>query len=171
MSELDLYHIAKILRCHGIKGELKFSPVNLHFDNIDFDKTIYLADRFRNIREVHIEKMRMTQTEGIVKFKEIDDRNEAEKFAGGLLLIDKKDLPKLPKGEFYVDDLIGMDVVDEDGVKKGVLNNVYSQSAYDIYEVLHEGNKSLIPAVEEFVIGIDKKKKTITIHVIEGLLD
>lgn len=171
MNELNLYHIAKILRGHGIKGELKFAPVNRHFDKIDIHNKLYLTDRYNKTQEVHIEKIRITQTEGIVKFKEIGDRTEADKFSGGYLLIDKSDLPKLPKHEYYVEDLLGMEVVDEAGNKRGVLNNVFSQSAHDIYEVLHDGKKSLIPAVEEFVTHINKKKRTITIHVIEGLLD
>lgn len=171
MDELNLYQIARILRCHGIKGELKFAPVNRHFDKIDVSKKLYLSDRFSKTQQVHIEKIRITQKEGIVKFKEISDRSDAEKFSGGFLLIDKSDLPKLPKHEFYVEELIGMDVVDEAGIKRGVLNNVYSQPAYDIYEILHDGRKSLVPGVEEFVTHIDRKKRTITIHVIEGLLD
>ncbi|KAB2879960.1 16S rRNA processing protein RimM [bacterium] len=171
MDDLNLYRIAKILRGHGIKGELKFTPVNKHFDKMNTGIKLYLADRFNKVQEVQIEKIRITQTEGIVKFKEIADRTEADKFSGGYLLIDKSDLPKLPKNEFYVEDLIGMDIVDETGRKRGVLNDIYSQSAYDIYEVLHDGKKSLIPAVEEFVTFIDKKKRTITVHVIDGLIE
>lgn len=171
MDELNLYRIAKILRGHGIKGELKFTPVNERFNKLNTGIKLYLADRFNKVQEVQIEKIRIMQTEGIVKFKEIADRTEADKFSGGYLLIDKLDLPKLPKNEYYVDDLIGMDIVDEAGRKRGVLNDIYSQPAYDIYEVLHDGKKSLIPAVEEFVTHIDKKKRTITLHVIDGLIE
>jgi 16S rRNA processing protein RimM len=171
VHELNLYQIARILRGHGIKGEIKFAPINRHFDKLKEETNMYLADRFNRIQEVHIEKLRLTNSEGIVKFKEISDRTEADKFSGGFLLIEKSDLPKLSKHEYYVEDLIGMNVIDETGALRGTLNDVYSQAAYDIYEVLHDGKKSLVPAVEEFVKGIDIKKKTITMHVIDGLLD
>ena len=171
MDEKNLYQIARILRGHGIKGELKFAAINRYFDQIDQTAEMYLEDRFQKIQEVHIEKLRLNQTDGIVKFKEIGDRTEADKFSGGFLLIDKKELPKLPRQEYYLDDLLGMDIIDEDGINRGILTNVFPHAAYDMYEILHDGRKSLIPAVKEFVTDINIKKRTITVHVIEGLLD
>lgn len=171
MNARNLYQIARILRGHGIKGELKFASINRHFDKIDPAAVMFLEDRFQKIQEVHIEKLRFHQTEGIIKFKEIGDRTEADKFSGGYLLIDKTDLPKLPRQEYYIDDLIGLDIVDESGTNRGTLTNVFSQAAYDIYEIQHDGKKSLVPGVEEFVTDINIKKRTITLHVIEGLLD
>ncbi len=170
-NENNLYRIAKILRGHGIKGEMKISPMNRHLNGIKKETVVFLSDRFNKIQVVNIEKMRLSRAEGIVKFREIDDRTAADKFAGGYLLIDKSDLPSLPKDEYYIDDLIGMEVLDDKGSKIGVLNEVYSQSSYDIYEVLHDGKRSLVPAVAEFVTAIDTKKRTITLRVIEGLLD
>ena len=171
MNEKELYQIARILRGHGIKGEMKFAAIYPHLDRIKDEAVLYLKDRFGKILEVQIEKIRFTHAEGIVKFREIADKNEADRFNGGFLLIDKSDLPKLPKDEFYIDDLIGLDVLDQDGVKVGILNNVYSEAAYDMYEILHQGKKSLVPAVEEFITAIDIKKRTITLRVIEGLLE
>lgn len=171
MNTLNLYQVARILRCHGIKGELKFAPMNSHFDQIDISKKLFLADRFNKITEVHVEKIRTGRAEGIVKLREIADRTEAEKFSGGFLLIDKSDLPKLPQDEFYVDEIIGMEVIDEAGTPRGVVSDVYLQTAYDIYEIRQDGKQSLIPAVEEFVKAIDRKKRILTLHVIEGLLE
>lgn len=171
MDEKNLYQIARILRGHGIKGEMKFAAINRYFDQIDQTAPLYLEDRFQKIQEVHIEKLRFHQTDGLIKFKEIGDRTEADKFSGGSLLIDKMDLPKLPRQEYYIDDLLGMNVIDESGADRGILTNIYPQPAYDIYEIQHDEKKSLVPGVKEFITEINIKKRTITVHVIEGLLE
>jgi 16S rRNA processing protein RimM len=165
----DLVQVAKILRSHGIKGELKIKPVNAHLGKLK--GPWYIADRFGSVKEVHVEDLRWANDEGIIKLKEIGDRSEADGYARGSLLVERSHLAKLPSGEFYVYDIIGLDVQDEEKRKIGTVRDVYSQAPNDLYEIDTGEKICLIPAVAAIVKKIDLKKKILTIHVIDGLLD
>ncbi len=165
----DLVQVAKILRSHGVKGELKIEPMNAHTGNLE--GRLHIADRFQTTKEVHIEKVRWAKGEGIIKLKEISDRLEADHYARGFLLVDRSQLAPLPPGEYYVQDLIGLEVRNEANKKVGTVSDIFSHRPHDLYEIDTGGKTCLIPAVPEIVKEIDFEKKIITIHVIEGLLD
>ena len=78
----------------------------------------------------------------------------------------------MPEGTYYIFDLIGLTVIDEDGARLGTLSDVIQNSAQDLYEVERENkSKFLIPAVEEFILKIDLQEKTMTVRLIEGLME
>ena len=91
------------------------------------------------------------------------DHNKLEKG----MYISRKDV-KLPKGSFFIADIIGAKVVDENGVELGVLADVLEMPAQNIYLVKGE-REIMIPAVEEFILNTDVKNKVITVHLIEGM--
>jgi 16S rRNA processing protein RimM len=100
---------------------------------------------------------------------DISDRNEAERLAGLLVLIDPEERVVLPEGVFWVDDLIGLQVLDADGGVLGVVEDFIS-GANEVYVIRDEHGKShYIPAVGEFVKSIDVSSEAITVKLIEGL--
>ena len=102
----------------------------------------------------------------------IDDRNAAEAAKGTELFITEEDLPELPEGQFYIRDLIGMEVEEQGGSFHGVVTDVLQNTAQDIFEVKRDDGKTvLIPKVDAFVQKIDGKERLITVTLIEGLTD
>lgn len=101
----------------------------------------------------------------------IPDRSAAEKIVGSILFVDEKDAIPPPKGAFFIHDLIGLSVVEEDGTPVGVLKDVLKVSANDIYVVENEGKEILLPAVKEFIKKIDVKAGTMSVRLIEGMID
>ena len=100
----------------------------------------------------------------------IDDRNAAEAAKGTELFITEADLPELPEGQFYIRDLIGMEVEEQGGSFHGVVTDVLQNTAQDIFEVKRDDGKTvLIPKVDAFVQKIDGKERLITVTLIEGL--
>ncbi len=84
--------------------------------------------------------------------------------------ITEADLPELPEGQFYVRDLIGMEV--EERLFSGIVTDVLQNTAQDIFEVKRDDGKTvLIPKVDAFVQKIDGKERLITVTLIEGLTD
>ena len=78
----------------------------------------------------------------------------------------------MPEDTYYIRDLIGMDVVTEDGEKLGVLMDILQNTAQDVYEVRRESGKDiLIPGVSEFILDIEIKERKITVKLPDGLLD
>jgi 16S rRNA processing protein RimM len=108
----------------------------------------------------------------VLKLEGINDRDAAEKARGKLIYITEEDLPELEEGEFYIRDLIGMAVFEENGNKIGEVSDVIQNSAQDIFEIeTAENKKVLIPRVDEFILDIDADNREIKVRLIEGLLD
>lgn len=168
ISELQ---VGVVTQTHGIRGEVKVFPTT---DDVN---------RFKKLKEVILEteKERLTLTiEGvkffkqyvILKFREYDSINDIEKYKGARLLVPREKAVKLQKDEYFVADLIGMQVVTEDGALFGNLKNVLGTGANDVYVVeTAEGKEVMLPAIKECVLQIDMEKGVITVHIMDGLLD
>ena len=108
----------------------------------------------------------------ILKLEGISDRDRAEALRGRELYVTEEDLPELPQGQYYVRDIIGMAVREENGTFLGEVTDVIQNTAQDIFEVQKQGGKKvLIPKVDEFVLNIDIEKKEILVRLIDGLMD
>lgn len=158
--------IGKIVNAVGLKGELKVYNYSDGIDIYEHVDTLYVEDRVFAVQSVRLQKNMV-----VLKLNGIDDRDGAEKAKGSYVYITEEDLPELPKGEHYVRDIIGMDVVLEDGGRLGVMKDVIQNTAQDIFEVeTDEGQQVLIPKVPDFVRNIDADRRVITVRLIEGML-
>ena len=151
--------IGKIVNTHGLKGELKVFPYIDYFDDLSI---IYINDK-----KFEIEKCRYQKNVVILKIKGIDNIDEAEKYKNIIIDLKEEDAPELPKGTYYIKDLIGSEVYTDEGKLLGILDDVFNTGANDIYQV---GN-ILLPVIDEVVKEVDIKNKKIIVHIIKGLLD
>ncbi|MDO4833503.1 MAG: ribosome maturation factor RimM [Bacillota bacterium] len=159
--------IGKIVNAVGLKGEVRVYNYSDSIEIYENTETIYVGDRLMRIRGVRPQKNMV-----VLSLDGIDDRNEAEKAKGRELFVTEADLPELPEGEYYIRDLIGMEVVLEDGSHLGTMTDVIRNTAQDIFEFkTDEGKQVLVPRVPDFVLKIDKDAGKITVRLIEGLLD
>lgn len=156
---------------HGVRGEVKVFP------------TTDDAKRFKNLKEVlmdtekelcllQIEAVRFFKQFVILKFKDYDRLDDVEKFRGKALFVTREHAVKLNKDEYFIADLIGMNVTADDGILKGRLKDVLQTGANDVYVIsLEDGRELLLPAIKECVLDISFEKNEIKIHILEGLLD
>jgi 16S rRNA processing protein RimM len=160
--------IGKIVNVVGLKGEVKV------YNYSGFE------DRYENLEriiagnaEFKIESVRHQQQMIILKLVGVDNRDGAEALRGKNVYITEDDLLELPEEEFYIRDLIGMEVIDaESGERLGVLADVMTDRPQDIYVVkLNDGGQCLIPAVDEFIKGIDGEARQIRVTLIEGMIE
>lgn len=158
----------KILSAHGIKGEVKVKPLT---DN---------PHRFRRGHTLFVEKteaeLLITAVRDaangllIVKFKGLNDRTEAEKLRGSLLLVDAADVPPLPEGEYYHFQLLGMEVFEEDGSRLGVLSDFVDSGANDVYQIdCENGDRLLLPALKQVIRSVDVENKKMIVQLLPGL--
>ena len=107
----------------------------------------------------------------IVKFKGIDNINDIEKYKGKSLLVNREDAVALEEDEYYIADIIGMQVNTEDGATFGVLKDVMETGANDVYIVeTEDGKEVLLPAIKECILDVDVEAMKMTIHLMDGLL-
>ena len=89
-----------------------------------------------------------------------------------MIYAEREILGELPEGVYYIADLIGLDIVTEDGEKIGTVSDVFNTGSNDIYEVKREGKKNLLlPVIDDVVLNIDVEDGKITVRMMDGLED
>lgn len=152
----------RIVNTHGVKGEVK---IEVWLDSPAFFKKfkrLYLDGEEKKILAAREHKhFLIAQLEGV------DDLNAAMALKGRTVEVLRADAP-LGEGEFFVQDLIGFTVIDEQGKAVGVMTGAEETPASMLYVVKGE-TEHLIPAVPAFILGIDADREQIRVHMIEGL--
>ncbi|HHV13866.1 MAG TPA: 16S rRNA processing protein RimM [Clostridiales bacterium] len=119
---------------------------------------------------LEIEGVKFFKQMVILKFKGIDDINDAEKYRGRDLLVDRENAVKLEEGEYFIYDLIGSEVITDEGETLGSLAEILATGANDVYVVkTGEGKELLIPSIKECILDVDAEHKKITVHLLNGL--
>jgi 16S rRNA processing protein RimM len=163
--------IGKVSRPHGIQGEIRieyFNPDDLQFFS-RYQMIFLQGDKgspqpYRPLAVRPHKKFILALLEGV------RTRAEAEQLRGKMVLVDPADLPPLDEDAYYWHEILGMRVVTEEGGNVGKITEILPTGSNDVY-VVREGEKeSLIPAIKEVIISIDKKARTMVIRPLEGLL-
>ena len=152
---MDLLEAGKIVNTHGLRGEVKVVPWTDYPE--DFEDIEYvIVKRKTGEEQLDIESVRYQKGSVLLKFKQIKDINEAEKYKN-LTLYVPREMFDLPEGVHFIADLIGLDVINvETGDKIGVIADVFNTGSNDIYDVKREGKKNLlIPVIDDVVKEID----------------
>ena len=157
----DLFQVGVITAPHGVRGEVKVFPTtddNARFKNL---KTV-LLDQGRGTRELEIEGVKFFKNMVILKFKGIDDRNDVERMRQAKLLVTRENAVELGKDEYFIADLIGIQVVSDEGEELGTISDVLQTGANDVYVVL-------IPAIHACIQNVDVAAGQMEVHLLPGL--
>ncbi len=166
----DYFRVGVIANTHGIRGEVKVFPTTEDPQRFKGMKEI-LLDTGKEKLELEVASVKFFKNLVILKFKGIDNINDIEKYKGMDLLVTRENAIPLEEGEYYIADIIGAKVVTEDGEDFGVLKDVLTTGANDVYVVEHEGKEVLLPVIPDCVLARDMEQKIVTIHLMKGLLD
>ncbi len=167
----DRLKVGVVTSVHGIKGEVKVFPTTDDSRRFKKLKQVYL-DTGKEMLPLEIEGVKFFKQMVIVKFKGYENPDDVMKFRQKELWIDRKDAVRLSKDEYFIADLIDMEVCDEEGILIGTLKDVISTGANDVYAVeTPEGREVLFPAIKQCVLNVDTEARKMTVHVMEGLLD
>ncbi len=153
------FTIGTVLRARGLKGEFK---VELYTSN---------PSRFSRLKSIKIDAMpfdvQWFKTEGnfaYVKIAGVESIEDAEKLRGKSVVVERESLPKLPDGQNYIADLIGMSVI-VNGDAIGELVDILQYGSADVYVVVPNDKKGTIsfPALKELIKSTDLEKGEITL--------
>ena len=98
--------------------------------------------------------------------------NDVEKYRQQSLYVTRKNAVRLSRDEYFIADLMGLKVQNEDGEEIGVLREVMETGANDVYVIdMNDGRELLLPAIKQCVLKVDVEEGYIQIHILEGLLD
>lgn len=167
---MDKVELGRITAPSGIRGEVRIRNYTDDPDRFSKLDSLYIGSS-TEITEVENART-VSPSVSAVKLRGVDDRNAAEALRGKTVYIDAKDLPELPEGSYYVRDLIGLAVIDDDTSETvGTIKDVNQNGPQDIYIIDAGGREAMVPAVSEFVKKVDVQGGYVRIHFIEGMIE
>jgi len=167
----DLVPLGKIIKPHGIQGEVKVRLFNSESKTLKIGQSVWLGQGCKEQTIYIIEKLNLKSEKSRLKFKNINDRNSAELLRDFTLSVCRDEFPETVDEEFYLIDLIGFNVIDQAGKKVGKISEIMENPANDILIITDGEKEHLIPLVDDFVTLFDFKNNQVTINLIDGLID
>lgn len=167
----ELLQVGVITQTHGIRGEVKVFPTT---DDVKRFKRLKetILDTGKEKMTLEIEGVKFFKQFVILKFKGIDNINDVERYKNKSLYVTRENAVRLRKDEYFIADLIDIEVFDEDDQPFGVLTNVIETGANDVYEIkMHDGREVLVPAIKECILSVDIEGRKMVVHLLDGLLD
>ena len=162
MEKKAFIEAGRIVNTHGVAGEVK---IEVWLDSPQFLRRcgrVFLNGTERKFLSARAHKQFL-----IAKLESVEDLNAAMALKGLVVEIAREDA-KLPRGAYFIQDILGARVVDEQGNELGRLEDVLERPASNVYVVRGE-SEHLIPAVPEFILNTDTEAGVITVHLIEGM--
>lgn len=167
----DLLQVGIITSTHGVRGEVKVYPTTDDPRRFRRLKEVVL-DTGREKLNLEIEGVKFFKQFVILKFKGLDNINDIEKYRQKSLYVARKNAVRLQRDEYFIADLIGLKVQDEDGTELGTVKDVIETGANDVYEVeMADGRSLLLPSIKQCILNVDVENGMMQVHVLEGLLD
>ena len=172
MPEPRYLAVGRILRPHGIQGDLRVEVVTDYPERLELHACFYLAspDSPESVRSYRVEKLRQHRGVLLLKLEGCDDRNAADQLRGLLVQIPIEDAVPLDEGEYYHFQLVGIRVETESGQWLGQVVEVLKTGANDVYVVHGAEGEVLVPAVGNVVLALDLESKRMVIRPLPGML-
>ncbi|MFA6075192.1 MAG: ribosome maturation factor RimM [Negativicutes bacterium] len=163
MANNLLIKIGIITSAHGITGDVNVKALTDFPQRFKQTKTVLIDDNEYNIVSAAVTSERV-----ILRFAEVSDRNSAEKLRGKYLCVTESATVRLPKGNYYIYDIVDCEVY-EDGVLLGIVKDVLSTGSNDVYVVESQTGQLLIPALKQVVKVIDIANKRLDVKRLSEL--
>lgn len=165
----EVYKIGIFNKPHGIHGELSFTFTDDIFDRVECDYLVCLLDGI--FVPFFIEEYRFrSDSTALVKLEGMDTAEKARMFTNVEVYFPVKFAEEAEPGETSWDFFVGFLVEDVNHGELGRIVDVDTTTINTLFVIEHDGNELLLPAQEEFIAGIDQKRKLMTVNVPEGLL-
>lgn len=166
---VEYFEIGLISNTHGLKGEMKVRPYTESMKRFEELNKIYV-EKNNEKTEYEIEKVRYQKDVILIKLKGIDTIEDAEKLKNHIISIPRKSGKTLMDNEFYIADLLGCEVYENDFI--GIVVDVFSTGGSDVYVIKREKqNDLLLPAITSVIKNIDVEAKRIDVEIPRGLLN
>lgn len=161
--------IGQVVNTRGLKGEVKVNSYSEDPERFEKIKTIILKQRGKE-QEYEIQKVTYNKNQVILKLKNVDTIEEAEKLRNSVILINREDLGELPEDVYYIADLIGLDVYTDENEYLGKVDDIFNTKSNDVYVIKDDlGKSKLLPGIPDVIKEISLDDGKIIVHLIEGL--
>lgn len=170
-QDQQLLAVGRIVKAFGVRGEVVVESLADSPDRFRSVRAVYLGPDAATARPARITRAAISPRGVRVSIGDLADRKAAEKIVGHFLFVDARHRVKLPPGRFFVHQVLGLTVLDQDGAVVGRVRDVLKLPAHDVYVVENHGRDTMIPAVKEFVRSIEPESGVVRVHLIEGMVE
>ncbi len=162
----QLLAVGRVLRPHGVRGELLLETLTEFPEHLAAVETVYLGETAvpHPLRQV-----RRHRDQLLIQLADCADRDAAEALRGQVVQILGEQAAPLPPGRYYHHQVIGLEVVTDAGETLGKVTEILETGANDVYVVQGPGGEVLLPALRSVVLKIDLEAQRLTAHLPEGL--
>ncbi|PID82902.1 MAG: 16S rRNA processing protein RimM [Clostridiales bacterium] len=161
--------IGKIIDTRALRGEVKVYPYTNAVDSFDNIQDVFV-DFNSDKEELILEYAKPYKNIMVMKFKGVDDINSVLKYKGEYVYIKNKEMSKLlDEDEYFVEDLKGLLVKDENGNILGKVLDVRVGNVQDLVVVESSNEEWYIPYVDEFILDVDIDNNTMLVKLIDGM--
>lgn len=166
----DIFQVGVITSTHGVHGEVKVFPTTDDVKRFKKLKEVIL-DTGKEKLTLEIESVKFFKQMAILKFKGIDNINDVEKYRQKSLYVTRANAVRLNRDEYFIADLMGLKVLDEDEQEIGTLRDVMETGANDVYVIdMTDGRELLLPAIKQCILQVDVEAGFVKVHILDGLL-
>ena len=169
----DYLIIGRIGGAHGVRGEVKITPLTDDVRRFSSLKEVMILDDKEHLKEtLKVSGARVDDSRTLLKFEGIDDRDVVGKLNGYFIAVSRENAVKLPEGRFFIADLIGLTVVDSKRGELGKIKDITNSGASDIIIVGRKGkHELLIPYLNAIVTNVDLENGKMDVTLPEGLYE
>lgn len=166
---MDLFVFGEIVKTRGLRGCLKILSYLENKDNLSKLKFVYIEKNSGQNDRFALKKINASGNFLYVELEGVPDIEAAKELIGCKVLLPKDFMEKLPEGEYYWQDIIGLKVFSEEGKYIGVIESVFPTGSNDVYVCRGEKGEILLPAIANVIRKIDVNNRMMTVKLLEGL--
>lgn len=170
MSYPEHYHLGKLVKTHGVKGDLILVMDTDTPERYRKMKTLFIEDKGSLVEYTVSTVVIQPDDAARIHLTGVDDMTAAERFLKKQVYMPLSFLPPLRGKQFYFHEVIGFEIVDEILGSIGVLANVFELPQHPVGGFQYKGKEALFPMSDDFLVKIDRKEKKIFTRLPEGLL-
>ncbi|MFB4158678.1 ribosome maturation factor RimM [Geomicrobium sp. JSM 1781026] len=174
-SNTEYFKVGTIVNTHGVRGEVRVIPsTDFKEERFQVGNTLSLLGKNKNRSSVKITGSRTHKQFQLLTLEGIDSKESADTLRDAELQVHESEREHLPEGDFYYSEIVGLNVVTTDGQTLGVVKEILSPGANDVWVVKrHEPMKKdvLLPYIDDVIIDVNRSERVVTVRLMEGLLD
>ena len=171
MATVQYIQVGKLQKTHGLKGGLQAS-IDLYDPEILSDAKVLFVEIKNAFAPYFVENINISGSKAIVLFDEIKDVNQANTLRGLSLYVSTEHFPAIQDDESWqYDDIIGYTIVDKTHGELGKIEDVFETTGQDLIAMIYKEKEVLIPVVEQIILKVNKKTKTMEVQLPDGLLE
>ncbi len=168
--EIRYLAIGRIVRAHGVRGEVSMAVLTEFPERFETTKRVYLGNEYE-ATPYDLEAYRWHKQNLLLTLGGIVDRTQAERLRNQLVQVPIGEAVALPEGSYYLYELMGLEVYTHEDEYLGKIVDIIETKANDVYVVEGDQPKQiLIPAIDDVVKSVDLDLGKMEIKLLDGLI-